>query len=68
VEKVAIVGIVGAVVVVAVAGTAALIQWAWNYLLHGVFGAPEIGFWHAIALMVLIWLVKGAFQHSSNRD
>lgn len=46
----------------AIALSAWLTAWAWNVFMPSVFGLPQIGFWQAFALTVLITSLKGLFS------
>jgi hypothetical protein len=35
------------------------VQQLWNHLLPEIFGLPTIGFWQALGLLVLSWLLLG---------
>lgn len=44
-----------------------LIMWLWNGMLPDMFGFPEIGFWRAVGLMILSWLLFGnKYSYKSN--
>ena len=58
----------GAVILAIVAGWTLLIAFvlmvAWNVVVPPVFGWPELTFWQAFALSVLLNVVAGAFRLS----
>ena len=37
-----------------------LVQWGWNYFLHGMAGMPVIGYWPAFGLWIIISLTLSA--------
>lgn len=62
-----VVGTVGLIAVLVVAMYAigvVLTVWAWNALIHDLFGGPLIEWWHALALLVLLSIIGGFFKSS----
>lgn len=57
--------VVLAFLVLIYAGVALVGTWAWNFVAHGLLGAPEITFWHTVALLILLGIVGSAFKSSS---
>lgn len=51
-------------VVAVVAGLTALLEWAWNFVMAGVFHLPTLGFWGAFALMLVVSLLFGWGRNS----
>ncbi|WP_323141408.1 hypothetical protein [Massilia phyllosphaerae] len=47
---------------IAVAGFGSAIWQLWNRLMPGLFGLPVIGFWQAVGLMALSWLLFGGWR------
>ena len=47
---------------IAVAGFGSAIWQLWNWLMPGLFGLPVIGFWQAVGLMALSWLLFGGWR------
>jgi hypothetical protein len=47
---------------IAIAGFGAAIWQLWNWLMPGLFGLPVIGFWQAVGLMALCWLLFGGWR------
>lgn len=47
-------------VAVGVFGTAVMLLW--NWLMPTIFGLTTIGFWQALGLLVLSWLLLGGFR------
>jgi urea transporter len=58
------IGIGVIVAVVALVGTVStlVVQWAWNTLMPPIFGLPELSFWQALALSILLSAVGKAVQ------
>lgn len=56
--------IIGAIIVLAaaIAFNAWLIMVLWNFLVPALFGGPAIGFWHGLALLVIVSMIGGAFR------
>lgn len=52
-----VIAVVILVIVIALSGL--LTMWAWNTFIVYMFGLKTIGFWQAIALNVLLSLVRG---------
>jgi len=48
--------------IIAVAGFGSAIWQLWNMLMPGLFGLPVIGFWQAVGLMALSWLLFGGWR------
>lgn len=47
---------------IAIAGFGAAIWQLWNRLMPELFGLPVIGFWQAVGLMALSWLLFGGWR------
>ena len=47
---------------IAVAGFGSAVWQLWNWLMPGLFGLPVIGFWQAVGLMALSWLLFGGWR------
>ena len=47
---------------IAVAGFGSAIWQLWNWLMPDLFGLPAIGFWQAVGLMALSWLLFGGWR------
>jgi hypothetical protein len=47
---------------IAIAGFGSAIWQLWNWLMPGLFGLPVIGFWQAVGLMALSWLLFGGWR------
>ena len=47
---------------IAIAGFGAAVWQLWNWLMPGLFGLPVIGFWQAVGLMALSWLLFGGWR------
>jgi len=47
---------------IAVAGFGSAIWQLWNRLMPALFGLPVIGFWQAVGLMALSWLLFGGWR------
>lgn len=47
---------------IAVAGFGSAIWQLWNWLMPELFGLPAIGFWQAVGLMGLSWLLFGGWR------
>lgn len=47
---------------IAVAGFGSAIWQLWNWLMPDLFGMPAIGFWQAVGLMALSWLLFGGWR------
>jgi hypothetical protein len=47
---------------IAVAGFGSAIWQLWNWLMPALFGLPVIGFWQAVGLMALSWLLFGGWR------
>lgn len=41
---------------------ALILQWAWNFVIAGVFGAPYLSYWAAFALALLLGMVGNYFK------
>ena len=39
----------------------ALLMFAWNLIVAGLFGGPTIGFLHAVAILILVGFVRRIF-------
>lgn len=48
--------------IIAIAGFGSAIWQLWNWLMPGLFGLPAIGFWQAVGLMALSWLLFGGWR------
>jgi hypothetical protein len=49
-------------VVIFIAGFGSAVFYLWNHLLPRLFGLPEIGFWQAVGLLALSWLLFGGWR------
>lgn len=49
-------------VVIFIAGFGSAVLHLWNRLLPSLFGLPEIGFWQAVGLLALSWLLFGGWR------
>lgn len=47
---------------IAVAGFGSAVWQLWNMLMPHLFGLPSIGFWQAVGLMALSWLLFGGWR------
>lgn len=47
---------------IAIAGFGSAIWQLWNWLMPSLFGLPLIGFWQAVGLMALSWLLFGGWR------
>jgi len=47
---------------IAITGFGSAIWQLWNWLMPGLFGLPAIGFWQAVGLMALSWLLFGGWR------
>jgi hypothetical protein len=47
---------------IAIAGFGSAIWQLWNWLMPALFGLPVIGFWQAVGLMALCWLLFGGWR------
>jgi len=47
---------------IAVAGFGSAVWQLWNALMPTLFGLPVIGFWQAVGLMALCWLLFGGWR------
>jgi len=59
--------------ILAVAVVSVLIfQWAWNFVIVGLFGVPELTFWQTVAVGALVWIVGGwlgpGFRNNNYRN
>jgi hypothetical protein len=36
----------------------AVFMWVWNFVMHGLFGLVEIGFWNSAGIMILLVFIK----------
>jgi len=48
--------------VIFIAGFGEAVQQLWNLLLPDIFGLPSIGFWQAVGLLALSWLLFGGWH------
>lgn len=65
-----LIGVVLLILVIGVAFTglsALILMWAWNVLVP-LTGLPELSFWPAVAITVLISLISGAFRTTITRS
>lgn len=44
------------------------VMWLWNWLMPGIFGLPEIGYWQAVGLFVLCHLLFKGHSIRSEKD
>lgn len=49
-----------------IAGIWWLFYFLWNTIAAEIFGAPELSFWQAVGLLVLVGLLLGGVRASSN--
>lgn len=55
-----LIGVIVVLVLILIVGLSGLLtMWAWNTFIVYMFGLKTIGFWQAIALNVLLSLVRG---------
>jgi hypothetical protein len=47
---------------IALAGFGSAVWQLWNMLMPHLFGLPSIGFWRAVGLMALSWLLFGGWR------
>ena len=47
---------------IAVAGFGSAVWQLWNLVMPPLFGLPSIGFWQAVGLMALSWLLFGGWR------
>jgi hypothetical protein len=47
---------------IAVAGFGCAVWQLWNALMPALFGLPSVGFWQAVGLMALSWLLFGGWR------
>lgn len=40
----------------------AAVQWVWNAVGHGVFGAPYLTFWQTFGVLFLLGIIGSAFK------
>jgi hypothetical protein len=45
-----------------------LFMLAWNYVMPGVFGLPEITFWQAVAGLFVVGILTGGLRQSASKD
>ena len=45
-----------------VAGFGQAVLQLWNWLMPAIFGLPAIGFWQAVGLMALCWILFGGLR------
>lgn len=45
-----------------------LLMVAWNYVMPGVFGLPEITFWQAVALTFVVGMLTRGLRFSSKDE
>lgn len=45
-----------------IAGFGAAVWQLWNHVMPQIFGLPMIGFWQAVGLLALSWLLFGGFR------
>lgn len=57
--------LLGVVVFIALGG--AVVMLLWNWLLPGLFGWPQIGFWQALGLLALARILFGGFGRGGGR-
>jgi hypothetical protein len=53
---------------VALSFYALIISLAWNYILVGLFGAPEISFWQSFGVVTAVGLLTGRLGIARNQD
>jgi hypothetical protein len=49
-------------VVIFIAGFGAAVWQLWNLLMPQIFGLPNIGFWQAVGLLSLSWILFGSWR------
>jgi len=54
--------VIAAVILMAIAVEAWIIMSLWNWGMVSAFGAPELTFWHALALSILFSMVLGSLR------
>lgn len=68
-NKVAPIGVIVTLFIViflvALALTALLTMWAWNLVMPFLFHLPQIGFWMAVAIDILLGLIKPVFSYAT---
>lgn len=47
---------------VVIAGFGQAVLQLWNWLMPTIFGLPAIGFWQAVGLMALCWILFGGLR------
>lgn len=60
---------IAVIILIVVAGFGSAVQHLWNLLLPELLGLPAVGYWQALGLMLLCWLLFGGMRgfgmHSS---
>lgn len=41
-----------------------ILQWLWNWVIVGVFNTPQLGYWYAVGLVLLLTFIGGFFKSS----
>ena len=49
-------------VTIVIAGFGSAVWQLWNHLMPAIFGLPAIGFWQAVGLLALSWLLFGGMR------
>jgi hypothetical protein len=65
-EKVLTVAGIIALFSVIIAGVWWLFYWLWNTIAADIFGAPELTFWQAVGLLVLVGIVTGGLRNKKD--
>ena len=50
------------VLLIVVAGFGQAVLQLWNHLMPQIFGLPALGFWQAVGLMALAWILFGSWR------
>lgn len=53
--------------IIFIAGFGSAVWQLWNLLMPQIFGLPRIGFWQALGLLSLSWLLFGGFRFGDHR-
>ena len=56
------------IIAVVVGAIWSLFFFLWNAIAADIFGAPELTFWQAVGLLVLIGLVTSGFRAAVSKD
>ena len=55
---------IGVIGIMAIAIFGEVVSLLWNAVMPGVFGLHQIGFWQALGLLALSWILLGRFGNS----